>query len=78
MFPISLYHVDNTNRDVKTRKYYVDVAQRLGVPVRYVILNATSIDRHLYFADVSNFPVMPTSRGITISTARITCRPLPL
>jgi len=26
--------VDNTNRDVKTRKYYVVVAQRLGVPVR--------------------------------------------
>jgi len=52
--------VDNTNRDVKTRKYYVDVARRLGVPVRYVILNVTSLSRRLYFADVSNFLAMPT------------------
>jgi bifunctional polynucleotide phosphatase/kinase len=59
-FIVPLCNADNTNRDVKTRKYYVDVARRLGVPVRYVILNVTSLSRRLYFADVSNFLAMPT------------------
>ncbi|KAF9257815.1 PNK3P-domain-containing protein [Marasmius fiardii PR-910] len=28
--------VDNTNRDVKTRKYYIDLAQKRQVPIRHV------------------------------------------
>lgn len=27
-------HIDNTNRDVQTRKYYLDIAKRLQVPAR--------------------------------------------
>jgi len=41
---IPLYNADNTNRDIKTRKYYIDVAQRLGIPVRYA-QNVTSMAR---------------------------------
>ena len=27
-------YIDNTNRDVQTRKYYLDIAKRLHVPAR--------------------------------------------
>lgn len=27
---------DNTNRDAATRQHYVDLAKKLGVPIRYV------------------------------------------
>lgn len=28
--------IDNTNRDIATRQFYVNVAERLGVPIRFV------------------------------------------
>lgn len=34
--------IDNTNRNVDTRKYYVDLAKRLQVPVRCVIFEGSS------------------------------------
>ena len=35
---------DNTNRDIKTRKYYIDLARSLGVKVRWARVNATSAE----------------------------------
>jgi len=32
---IHIGHADNTNRDVQTRKHYLDVAKRLQIPARY-------------------------------------------
>jgi bifunctional polynucleotide phosphatase/kinase len=40
VFRVRLYvyleNPDNTNRDVQTRKHYLDIAKRLQVPARYV------------------------------------------
>jgi len=33
--------VDNTNRDVRTRKYYIDLARRLGAPVRCCLFSGS-------------------------------------
>ncbi|KAJ7733566.1 polynucleotide kinase 3 phosphatase-domain-containing protein [Mycena maculata] len=33
--------VDNTNRDAFTRKYYIDVARKLGVPVRCMVFTGS-------------------------------------
>ncbi|KAF8212218.1 polynucleotide kinase 3 phosphatase-domain-containing protein [Mycena galopus ATCC 62051] len=33
--------VDNTNRDVFTRRYYIDVAKKLGVPVRCMLFTGS-------------------------------------
>ena len=43
--------LDNTNRDVQTRKYYLDVAKRLQVPARYC-LQAWLISSHSYMLNV--------------------------
>jgi len=32
--PELIAFADSTNRDVKTRKYYVDIAEKLGLPIR--------------------------------------------
>lgn len=29
--------LDNTNRNVQTRKYYLDIAKRLQIPARYCL-----------------------------------------
>jgi bifunctional polynucleotide phosphatase/kinase len=36
----SASYADNTNRDVQTRKYYLDVAKRLQVSARYRVLGS--------------------------------------
>ena len=32
---VHIGYADNTNRDVQTRKHYLDVAKRLQIPARY-------------------------------------------
>lgn len=34
MIELLFIPVDNTNRDAKTRKYYIDIARKFGVMVR--------------------------------------------
>jgi bifunctional polynucleotide phosphatase/kinase len=53
-FPFGSHHptqiypsLDNTNRDIQTRKFYLDVAKRLQVPARYG-LQAWLISFHSY------------------------------
>jgi len=38
---VHLGYADNTNRDVQTRKHYLNVAKRLQIPARYVTIFGT-------------------------------------
>lgn len=38
--------IDNTNRDVETRKEYIDLCKKFNVPIRYLFLLYTEDLKH--------------------------------
>ncbi|KAJ4480431.1 polynucleotide kinase 3 phosphatase-domain-containing protein [Lentinula edodes] len=55
--------VDNTNRDVQTRKYYVDVARKFKVPIRcFVFTGSMELAWHNNLYRAYNLPLSSASR----------------